>query len=148
MFQELRRTLVELHEDRLRKTHEQGRMSIQDDLLFAGEDGKPLRARKLLESCYIPCLGRAGLGHFRFPDLRHTFGSLLIEAGAPLPYVRDQMGHTSIQVTTDKYIHLVAHRNVHFIDRLDAPVTPQPDATQAQPVLKNGDGPIPGRRYK
>ena len=58
------------------------------------------------------------------------------------------MGHTSIQVTTDKYIHLVAHRNVHFIDRLDAPVTPQPDATQAQPVLKNGDGPIPGRRYK
>jgi hypothetical protein len=76
---------------------------------------------------------KAGLGHFRFHDLRHTFGSLLIEAGIPLPYVRDQMGHSSIQVTADKYVHLVARRNLHFIDRLDTPKTTQPDATQAQP---------------
>ena len=44
--------------------------SIADDLLFPGEDGNPLRARKLLESYFVPMIKRAGLRHFRFHDLR------------------------------------------------------------------------------
>jgi hypothetical protein len=40
------------------------------------------------------------------------------------------MGHSSIQITADKYVHLVARRNVRFIDRLDKAANPQPDATQ------------------
>jgi hypothetical protein len=129
----LRRVLVDLFDARLIQAHQQGRTSIADDLLFPCEDGNPLRARKLLESYFVPMIKRAGLRHFRFHDLRHTFGSLLIEAGAPLPYVRDQMGHSSIQVTADKYVHLVPCRNVHFIDRLDTLTSPQKNATQAQP---------------
>jgi integrase len=74
-------------------------------------------------------LERLNLRRFRFYDLRHTFGSLLIEAGAPLPYVRDQMGHSSIQITADKYVHLLAGRNVRLTDRLDALKDAQPNAT-------------------
>jgi integrase len=135
MSQELRQTLLQLYEDRECEAVREGRKSIDDDLVFPGENGKPLRARKLLETYFGPMLRKAGLGHFRFHDLRHTFGSLLIEAGAPLPYVRDQMGHSSIQVTADKYVHLMSRRNVRFIDRLDTSKTAQPDATQAQPEL-------------
>jgi hypothetical protein len=105
-----------------------------------GRFNKALRLRKLLETYFGPMLRKAGLGHFRFHDLRHTFGSLFIEAGAPLPYVRDQMGHSSIQVTADKYVHLMSRRNVRFIDRLDTPKTAQPDATQAQPELTGDPG--------
>lgn len=136
MSRELRRVLLDLRAQRLLQAHKQGRASIAGDLVFPDKDGKPLRARKLLESYFVPLLQRAGLRRFRFHDLRHTFGSLLIEAGAPLPYVRDQLGHSSIQITADKYVHLIPRRNVHFIDRLDTITSPQQSATQAQPKPK------------
>ena len=125
--------LVEFRDQRLLEAHKEGRTSIADDLVFPGKDGTPLRSRRLLDTYFVPVLERAGLRRFRFHDLRHTFGSLLIEEGAPLPYVRDQLGHSSIQITADKYVHLVPRRNVHFIDRLDALTSPQQSATQAQP---------------
>jgi integrase len=34
-------------------------------------------------------------------SLRHTFGSLLVSAGTSLAYVKEQMGHASIQMTVD-----------------------------------------------
>jgi integrase len=67
-------------------------------------------------------------------------GEDAIEAGAPLPYVRDQMGHSSIQITADKYVHLISGRNVGFIDGLDTLATVQQNATQAQPDADNGEG--------
>jgi integrase len=53
------------------------------------------------ERVFKPLLTQAGLRRIRFHDLRHTFGSLLIQTGASLAYVREQMGHSSIQVTVD-----------------------------------------------
>jgi hypothetical protein len=64
--------------------------------------------------------------------LRHTFGSLLIPAGASLAYVRDQRGHSSIQITVDIYGHLIPGANIAFVDRLDSLTTPQQSAIQPQ----------------
>jgi integrase len=50
---------------------------------------------------FLPCLRAAGLRHVTFHALRHTFASLLIQKGASLAYVKEQMGHSSIQVTVD-----------------------------------------------
>ena len=130
MSRQLRKVLLELRDQRLLQAYQQGRTSIADDLVSPGNrEGEPLRARLLQEAC-TRILADAGMRKFRFHDLRHTFGSLLIEEGAPLPYVRDQMGHSSIQITADKYVHLVPQRNVRFIDRLDTARSPQPSATQ------------------
>jgi hypothetical protein len=69
---------------------------------------------------------------------RHTFGSLLIQGGASIVYVKEQMGHSSIQVTVDIYGHLIPGANVSFVDSLDLvpeepeKTTPQQNATQAQ----------------
>jgi integrase len=52
--------------------------------------------------------------------LRHTFGSLLIQQGESLTYVKEQMGHKSIQVTVDVYGHLIPGENKSAVDRLDA----------------------------
>ena len=144
---QLRKVLLELRDQRLMQAYQQGRSSIADDLVFPGNrEGEPLRARLVQETC-TRVLADARMRKFRFHDLRHTFGSLLIEEGAPLPYVRDQMGHSSIQMTADKYVHLIARRNVRFIDRLDTATSPQQSATQAQPIKKypvqNGSGPHP-----
>ena len=61
---------------------------------------------------------------------RHTFASLLIQQGESLAYVRDLMGHSSIQVTVDIYGHLVPGGNRDAVARLDAPATSRnPSAT-------------------
>jgi integrase len=80
-----------------------------------------------------PALDKAGLRHFRLHDLRHTFGSLLIQDGASLAYIKDQMGHSSIQITVDTYGHLIPGADISWVDRLDSKTSPQQNATQAQP---------------
>jgi hypothetical protein len=63
---------------------------------------------------------------------RHTFGSLLIQDGASLAYVRDQMGHSSIQITVDTYGHLIPGADINWVDGLDRKTTQQQNATPAQ----------------
>lgn len=48
---------------------------------------------------------RAGMREVHFHDLRHTYASWLVQAGAPLPAVRDLLGHSSLMVTS-RYAHL------------------------------------------
>lgn len=57
----------------------------------------------------------------------------LIQDGASLAYVKEQMGHSSIQITVDTYGHLVPGADISWVDRLDAKSEPQQSATQAQP---------------
>ncbi len=64
-------------------------------------------------------LDLAELRRVRFHDLRHTFASLLIQQGESLVYVKDQLGHHSIQITVDTYGHLVPGGNRQAVDRLD-----------------------------
>jgi hypothetical protein len=132
MSRELRRVLIDLRDGRMLEAFQAGRPWISDDLLFPGEKANPVSFRSLVEKGFRPSRDRAGLRRFRCCDMRHTFGSLLIQAGASLPYVRDQMGHSSIQITADKYVHLVSGRNVGFVDPLDTAKGPQQSATQAQ----------------
>lgn len=61
----------------------------------------------------------AGLRRIRFHDLRHTFASQLLQNGESLQYVKEQMGHSSIQVTCDIYGHLVPGGNRQAVNRLD-----------------------------
>lgn len=50
--------------------------------------------------------------------LRHTFATLLLEAGAELWYVQAQLGHASITITRDLYAHS-AKPVGHRVDLLD-----------------------------
>jgi hypothetical protein len=77
-----------------------------------------------------PALDQAGLRKFRFHDLRHIFGSLLVQAGLSLAYVNEQMGHASIQVTVDTYGHLVPGENAAWINTLDSETSPATSAPQ------------------
>ena len=76
-------------------------------------------------------LRKAGLRRVRFHDLRHTFASLLIQNRESLAYIRDQLGHASIQLTVDTYGHLVPGANREAVDRLDDAPVRNPDATAA-----------------
>jgi len=64
-------------------------------------------------------LTKAGLAQCNLHFLRHTFASLLIQQGESLAYVKEQMGHSSIDVTVDTYGHLVPGGNRQAVDKLD-----------------------------
>ncbi len=98
--------------------------------LFYNENGGFQDINNIRKRYFYKCLEKIGLRRIRFHDLRHTFASLLISQGESLAYVRDQMGHSSIQVTVDTYGHLVPGSNIQAVDRLD---DMQPVATPVQP---------------
>jgi len=79
-----------------------------------------------------------GLWQVRFHNLRHTFASLLLQQGESPVYVKEQMGHSSIQITVDQYGHLIPGGNKQAVDRLDQPVHKSDfeaeSATSAQPA--------------
>lgn len=68
---------------------------------------------------FYKALDKAGIRKIRIHDLRHTYASLLIQAGESLAYVKEQLGHHSIQVTVDVYGHLIPGKNKDAVDKLD-----------------------------
>jgi len=73
--------------------------------IFCGETGGHLDGDNLRHRVSYRLLTKAGLRRIRFHDLRHTFATMLIQNGESLAYVRDQLGHASIQLTVDTYGH-------------------------------------------
>jgi integrase len=80
------------------------RWTGDDDLVFVNAVGDHLE-RSTMRRRYVKALERAGLKRIRFHDLRHTFGTLAVQA-FPLSDVRAYMGHADI-ATTMRYVHHV-----------------------------------------
>jgi hypothetical protein len=115
-----------------------GESDITNELVFPSSDGGILDPDNLYHRLFIPALTKAGIRKIRLHDLRHTFGSLLIQRGASLTYVKEQLGHASIQTTIDIYGHLVPGADVSYVDRLDAaPIKPGEDADRNEPAATN-----------
>ena len=138
LSRELRGILVERRDARLLEAYMKGKNDITDELVFRSPEKTILDPDNLYHRVFLPVLAKAGIRKIRLHDLRHTFGSLLLQNGASIVYVKEQMGHSSIQVTVDTYGHLIPGANVCFVDRLDqvsaelAETTPQQSATPAQ----------------
>ena len=66
-------------------------------------------------------LKKAGFRNMRLHDIRHTFASLLLSNGESPVYVKEQLGHSSIQITVDIYGHLIPSSNRGAVNQLDNP---------------------------
>jgi len=153
LSRELRRALIELRDKRLLEAFLKGKNDISDDLVFRSPDGVIVDPDNLYHRIFLPVLAKAGIRKIRLHDLRHTFGSLLIQSGASIVYVKEQMGHSSIQVTVDIYGHLIPGANVSFVDKLDelpaqkaettlhqsAPATHQPESGEEREIAELAD---------
>ena len=76
--------------------------------------GKPLTTVK---TGFVAACRRAGIAGLRFHDLRHTFGSRLVEKGADIETVRSLLGHASIAVT-QRYVHSTDERRRTAVGKL------------------------------
>jgi len=63
-------------------------------------------------------LKKAGLGHYRVHDLRHTFAVNSIKAGDDIKTLQENMGHYSAAFTLDKYGHVVDEMRKASSDRM------------------------------
>jgi len=119
MSRQLRSVLVKMRDAHVRGALTKGRADVSKDLVFSSPDGRILDPDNFYHRHFVPVLNKSGIRRIRLHDLRHTFGSLLIQRGASIVYVKEQMGHSSIQVTVDTYAHLIPGADISFVDRLD-----------------------------
>lgn len=66
---------------------------------------------------WIEARRAAKMPHVRLHDLRHYFGSKLVELGADAATVRDLMGHSSLAVTS-RYVHGLPEAATKAVKRL------------------------------
>ncbi len=76
-----------------------------DSLVFPNKAGNPLISSSFWQHYFKPALDAVGLA-CRFHDLRHTSVALAIAEGAHPKAIQVRMGHSSINVTLDRYGHL------------------------------------------
>jgi len=91
----------------------------EDALVFTSPGGEPLRRGNFSRRVWKPVLEAARLD-VRPHELRHTCAALLIAEGAHPKAVQAQLGHSSIQVTMDRYGHLFPSAAEELAGRLDA----------------------------
>jgi integrase len=107
-----------LHRQRMEETLRRGWPDVPL-WVFCSEKGAPMLEANVRERGFFRTLGKAGLRRVRFHDLRHTYASLLLQQGESVVYVKDQLGHSSIQITVDTYGHLIPGANKSAVDKLD-----------------------------
>jgi integrase len=135
MSDHLLETLKALYVVRKREAIKSGKGKIVDTIFHRA--GKPME-QNYIRRAFKSLLVKASLREIRLHDIRHTFASLLLSDGASPVYVKEQLGHTSIQMTVDIYGHLIPSSNPEMVNRLDT----QPAATYPQPAKKEEAQPV------
>ncbi|HWT78216.1 MAG TPA: site-specific integrase, partial [Candidatus Methylomirabilis sp.] len=104
-----------------------------DRLLFATSEGTPLDPKNVVNRVFKVALANAEMRQIRWHDLGHTYASLQLAAGANIKYLSQQMGHASVQITLDRYSHLMRDSHPAQAARLSSLVFDAPPATILQP---------------
>ena len=122
--------------------------------VFPNRADQPLDASHFTSRLWHPLLAKAGLRRLPFHTLRHTYASLLIMRGENLTYIKEQLGHSSIQVTVDLYGHLIPGVHRGAVDALaDATGRNLGATVEDWSVVKEAEvddligGPCRGRTY-
>lgn len=77
----------------------------KNNYVFCSDTGTPLNARNAQRAHYQICT-RAEIPHVGFHALRHTFATRMIENGVDVKTVQGWIGHSSIQMTYNIYVHV------------------------------------------
>lgn len=77
----------------------------KDNYVFCSDLGTPLNARNAQRAHYQTCM-RAEIPRVGFHALRHTFATRMIENGVDVKTVQGWIGHSSIQMTYNIYVHV------------------------------------------
>lgn len=88
------------------------------DLIICQKDGRPL-SLGTFDRNWKRLIERTGIRKIRFHDLRHTCASLLFSANVHPKVVQEQLGHSSIKVTLDRYSHMMPNMQFEAANALE-----------------------------
>ena len=118
--------------DELRLHHDRSRFQGPADLVFChpqlGVVLDPAKLRRRFQAA----ARQAGLRPVRFHDLRHTFGTRMAAAGAPLRWIQEWLGHSDYR-TTSLYADYAPDLCKRPTGRHAPSTTPRPTPTQWPP---------------
>jgi integrase len=116
---------VRLQEIAVDALNELPRPLRQDALLFPARRGGFINLNNWRRRIWHPALASAGLERRRLYEMRHTFATLSLAAGADIYWVSKQMGHQDIRTTLRHYARFlpeVDERNLRLLDAFAADV--------------------------
>lgn len=88
-----------------RAGQEAGLIPQSDPWVFPSSDGgtRPLNDRNFVQRFWDPALAVAGARRFTPHALRHLWASAMLQSGAPIAYVSEQLGHENAGFTLKQY---------------------------------------------
>jgi integrase len=87
---------------------------------FDGEAFTPLALSNAFPRLMRQTAKRLEIPVIRFHDLRHSHATALLRSGVPLKVVSERLGHASISITADTYLHVTIDMQADVAAKLDA----------------------------
>ena len=87
-----------------------GSVYRDSDLVFAMPDGRPVIPRNF-GTAIKRLVKRTDIPKITLHDLRDTHASLLAKTGTPIDVLSKRLGHSNINVTMDRYLHVYPERD-------------------------------------
>lgn len=112
--------------------------------VFTGDDGAPVFPDSLTK-WFAAFVKRSGLPDVHIHSLRHTYASLMIADGTPLPVVSRRLGHAQVSTTANIYAHAIASADEKaaqiaekFADVVTTPEDCQATGKRKSPAKRRG----------
>ena len=126
--------------DELRLHYERSRFQAPADLVFCHPQLGVVLDPANLRRRFQAAARQAGLRPVRFHDLRHTFGTRMAAAGAPLRWIQEWLGHSDYR-TTSLYADYAPDLSqaAHWAARAFDNTSPDPDPVATEDVADRED---------
>lgn len=89
------------------------------NFIFPNSEGESMDPDNMIKRRFMPAVKKSAIPPIRFIDLRDIYASLLIKQNLPLIYIQEQLGHSSPQVTAERYKFLLEQNQVQKKNVLD-----------------------------
>lgn len=91
---------------------------VKSKYVFSTSTGGPVCNHNFRKNTWARILKDAGLKYRKFHITRHTFASLHLKYGTSLEWIKEQLGHTSIEMTYGKYCHFLPKKDEDAAQKL------------------------------
>ena len=82
------------------------------NFIFPNSEGEAMDPDNMIKRRFMPVVKKTSVPPIRFIDLRDIYASLLIKQNLPLIYIQEQLGHSSPQVTAERYKFLLEQNQI------------------------------------
>ena len=115
--------LSKLREHRIKQAEKMlatGASYERNNLVFATDEGQPIRYGNLTKRNFHSILKNAKLGHHRLYSLRHSCATLLLASGENMKVIQERLGHADVNLTLSTYSHVLDGMQAQASDKLES----------------------------